>query len=121
MAQRPFYMPNLKNTGEFILEDKVEFNFFTGFALSQKQKSIISFHDSIKNYIGFDTKILEISSKSLDILGVNLSAFNLKIRLKNGIVSTVESVFQGSKVFENGGPFAALYNDSSRNAKNLKS
>ncbi|WP_149712173.1 DarT1-associated NADAR antitoxin family protein [Campylobacter concisus] len=120
MAQRPFYMPNFKNTGEFILEDKVEFNFFTGFALSQKQKSIISFHDSIKKYIGFDTKILEISSKSLDILGVNLSAFNLKIRLKNGIVSTVESVFQGSKVFENGGPFTALYNDSSRNAKKFE-
>ena len=123
MAIRPFYMPNFKHTGNLVLENRVEFNFFTGFALIQKQKSIKSFHESIKNHIGFDTKILEISSNSPDVLGVKLSAFYLNIKLDNGITSTVESIFQGSKVFEYGGPFTALYNDKSIKAKkfdNLK-
>ena len=44
--------------------------------------------------------------------------FNLKIfHEDSGKVFSVESAFQGSKVFENGGPFVDLLNKTSREAK----
>ena len=62
------------------------------------------------------SSILEISTKSKEILGQRLSAFNLE--LVDGIVScTVESAYQGSKIFELGGPFTEIYNFSSVEAK----
>ena len=51
---------------------------------------------------------LEVSTKSEDNLGVQLSAFNLKIRLKNGHEVPLENVFHSSKVFQHGGPFKSL-------------
>ncbi len=52
--------------------------------------------------------LLEISSKSPDGTGVALSAFNLLFKMNHRTMS-VESAFQGSKVFEQGGPFHELY------------
>lgn len=120
MAKRPFYAPNLKKNGNLVIEDYVDFQFYTGFSISQKQKSINSFHESIKNYIGFSTNILEISSKSTNQIGIKLSAFNLELEIKNGIKSSVESIFQGSKVFEHGGPFNTLYNEKPMYAKKFE-
>lgn len=62
--------------------------------------------------------ILEISSKSQSELGVALSAFNLCFttkKYKNTL--SVETAFQGSKVFERGGPYSDLYGKTSREAK----
>jgi len=62
--------------------------------------------------------VLEISSKSRQGIGIKLSAFNLGFfhpRVKQFIC--VESAFQGSKVFEKGGPFPQLYTRSAREAK----
>lgn len=47
-------------------------------------------------------KILEASSKSSNPLGKKLSAMNLSITFKDGNTYPVESIFQSSKVFENG-------------------
>lgn len=81
----------------------------------QKQKSIRSLHESAREAIGVE-KILEISSKSEDDLGVRLSAFNLMLK-RGSRFASVEVLFQGSKVFSNGGPFTDIYEKSSREAK----
>ena len=50
-------------------------------------------------------------------VGKQASAFNLSIETKDGIRTTVESLYQGSKVFENGGPYRDIYSLSSLDAK----
>ena len=80
----------------------IEFKYFNGFSLSQKQKSIHSLHEAIveKKEVTKE-QLLEISSKSEVSLGIALSAFNLSTNtLKHGTKYTVESAFQSSKVFE---------------------
>ena len=57
--------------------------------------------------------VLEISSKSEDLLGVRMSAFNLCY--EEGI--NLESYYQASKIFSNGGPFRDLAYVPSRKAK----
>ena len=61
--------------------------------------------------------VLEISRKSKSVLGVSLSAFELSLRTQGTKTISVESAYQGSKVFEDGGPFHDLYEVSSREAK----
>lgn len=98
MAERPVF---------FIRSGKVAsrlftFEWFPGFAVSQKQKSIESLHKAVLE-TDPGAKPLEISTKGKAPLGVKLSAFNLRL---NG--STLENVFQSAKVFENGGPYLDL-------------
>ena len=114
MANRPFFIPN-DNKDELVKTELVEFKWFTGFAKVQKQKSISSFHENISKQFRYN-KILEISTKSKDILGVKLSAFNLKINFKNKEYF-LESLFQGSKVFSNEGPYEDIYKKESIDAK----
>jgi hypothetical protein len=61
--------------------------------------------------------LLEVSSKSDREIGRRLSAFHLKIPLKDGRLIPFECAFQGSKVFENGGPFTDLFDAEPRDAK----
>lgn len=113
-AKRYIYMPNKESVGVILKE--IEFEWFGGFADSQKIKCIHSLHDMAKKQ-GIE-KILEISSKSEINLGKKLSAFNLEIKNKTGKIATVETIFQGSKVFANGdGPYQDLYYKSSMEAK----
>ncbi len=107
MADRPAF---------FICQGKVvseiySFEWFPGFAVSQKQKSIESLHSAI---VKTDTNArpLEISTKSKEVIGVNLSAFNLKL---NGYL--LENIFQSAKVFENGGPYLDLLDVLPKEAK----
>lgn len=113
MAKRPIFLP--KSEAPFVRELEVEFKWFPGMAKSQAQKSIQSLHDA-SEALGYGP-LLEISSKSADPLGVALSAFNLMISGPNRKPISVECAFQGSKVFENGGPFEDLYEASSLDAK----
>lgn len=85
-----------KVNSDCIYEKEATFDFFSGFAITQKQKSITSFHDKIKLLEGDDVHILEVSRKSDNNLGISLSAFNLRYNKY-----TVESVYQSSKVFNN--------------------
>ena len=95
-------------------EKEIEFKYYTGFALTQKQKSIFSLHNEIKKI--FNGNILEISSKSPDELGVKLSAFNLKVKI-DGKDICLENIFQASKVFQYGGPYIDLLTASPVEAK----
>lgn len=114
MATRPVY--EVLNQGSFFVKTHaVDFQWFPGFSVVQKQKSIESLHAAFKSLTGAD-KILEISSKSKNELGVLLSAFNLEMTTKKSKIS-VESAFQGSKKFVHGGPYEGLYYESSRKAK----
>lgn len=114
MAKRPVFIP-VPGYHPYVRELQVEFEWYSGFAIVQAQKSIASLHAAATK-LGF-SPILEISSKSMDGLGVALSAFNLQLHLgRHGSVS-VECAYQGSKVFEFGGPFTELYTRTSREAK----
>jgi hypothetical protein len=87
-----------------------------GFAPSQKKKNIIALHESAAR-AGY-TPLLEVSTKSEEKVGQRLSAFNLKVHSDQLGVMPLEMAFQGSKVFEGGGPFNDLYHaKDSRDAK----
>jgi hypothetical protein len=115
MAVRPaFYVTE---SGPLYVEVKLmNFSWVPGMAMTQKQKCVDSLHRAIKARGA--QSVLEVSSKSRDQLGVQLSAFNLGFtHPKNGQFVCVESAFQGSKVFEHGGPFVELFARNAREAK----
>lgn len=115
MAIRPIFLPNTSGRA-LVTAKKVEFTWFAGMSLKQKQKSIEALHQAAAR-LGID-RVLEISTKSTEQDGIALSAFNLGFTSqKNARQFTVESVFQGSKVFEHGGPYIDLYQTPSRDAK----
>lgn len=117
MAIRPAFFCN---NNEFWKEN-FEFTWYPGFSYTQKQKSIEDFHLSIQNKYN-DKRILEISTKSPDKLGVKLSAFNLSVKIK-GKTYSVEQLFQSSKCFEKSGSMLKLLDrnyDSSKMKKYLK-
>lgn len=60
--------------------------------------------------------VLEASTKSAEKLGRHLSAFHLKVKAPDRELP-LESAFQGSKVFERGGPFTDLYAAGAVDAK----
>ena len=115
MATRPVFVPQVA-ARSFVREVPIEFVWVPGMAVSQKQKSIESLHQSATRQLGV-TSVLEISSKSRPPLGVQLSAFNLRLRMEDGRQVPVEVAYQASKVFEHGGPFLELMSGSSRDAK----
>ncbi|GHZ15706.1 hypothetical protein VCSRO28_3345 [Vibrio cholerae] len=99
-----------------VIEKAIDFKWHPGMAKSQKQKSVSELHSAAKLF-GINN-ILEISSKSLDELGILLSAFNLSFVTKRyNQQITVESAFQGSKVFKRGGPYKDLYLADSMTSK----
>lgn len=116
MAKRPIFIP-LYDGKRFVLERYVEFEWSPGFAKSQKQKNIRALHEMARRDYGVESP-LEVSSKSEDELGIALSSFNLKFTTKGrGRTFTVEAAFQGSKVFEHGGPYKDIFGKSPIDAK----
>jgi len=114
MANRPLYTPSDKFP--FVIEKEIEFQWYAGFSVSQKQKSISSLHTEIIGK-GFGIKPLEVSSKSKLDLGVALSAFNLLVLTENGNNIAVENIFQAAKIFKRGGPYKDLLQVSPLDAK----
>ena len=114
MTNRPFFIPSI-NKENLVETQTVEFKWFSGFAKTQKQKSVISFHENISKEFKID-RILEISTKSENKLGIKLSAFNLKIKFKEKEYF-LESLFQGSKIFSDQGPNTDLYEKEPIDAK----
>ena len=114
MANRPIFTPDF-NGFPFVETVDIEFKWYSGFAKSQMQKTIVSLHEAAEKQ-GI-APILEISRKSASRLGVSLSAFILTLETPRGQKMSVECAYQGSKVFENGGPYHDLYSVSSRSAK----
>ncbi len=116
MAERPIFTPS-PSGASLVWTHYVEFQWFPGMAVSQAQKSIESLHDAAQKRLHVD-KVLEISSKSKQELGIKLSAFNLMIKtLKYEREFSVECAYQSSKVFERGGPFTDLLEKNSIEAK----
>lgn len=119
MGSRPVFMPvlNPNHIGSLVSCKNYNFVWQAGLSLTQKQKNIINLHDAVRRDSHYqNARILEISSKSKDLLGVRLSAFNLTIKYK-GYARSVESVFQSSKVFRDGGPYTDLLLKASVEAK----
>lgn len=114
MAKRPVFVPHLQRF-PFVEEVEIEFTWFPGFSKSQAQKSIASLHAEAAER-GL-SPILEISSKSTEPLGNELSAFHLMLNCAGNRRMSVECAFQGSKVFEDGGPYTDLYTVTSREAR----
>lgn len=115
MAKRPIYIP-LAAGSHLVKTTMVDFQWYPGFSPSQKKKSVQDLHQTaIKKELCHHP--LEVSSKSELALGVQLSAFNLKFQTENEKVLTVETAFQASKVFAQGGPYVDLLEGTSREAK----
>ena len=107
MAKRPaFFVSQGK-----VISEIYSFEWYSGFAVSQKQKSIKSLHNAIKK-ADLNARPLEISTKSMERIGIKASALHLKINN-----DTLENVFQSAKVFEHGGPYLDLLDVSPKEAK----
>lgn len=109
MAKRPIFISSdINNDLQFFNSKMIEFNWYPGFAVSQKRKSIDSLH---KNFITEfpERNVLEISTKSENPIGANLSAFNLKINHSKYGIMPLECAYQGGKIFEKNGQFIDMY------------
>ena len=113
MAKRPVFVP-LGKPEHLVDEVKIEFYWSPGFAPVQKKKNVAALHAAAQKKGLFP--LLEVSTKSDEELGRRLSAFSLKIETEVGDIS-IESAYQGSKVFERGGPYRDIYGRDSREAK----
>jgi hypothetical protein len=114
MAERPVFIPDA-DTGELVKELYFTIAWSSGFAAVQKQKNIVALHQAAARS-GYEP-LLEISSKSEEKLGQHLSAFHLKVSEESHKEILLEAAFQGSKVFEKGGPFTDLYSADGKAAK----
>lgn len=113
MAKRPVFIPDF--SGQNIFQERlIEFKWSSGFAEVQKKKNIRALHNAAKE-TGL-SNILEISTKSDDKIGQRLSAFNLMYEI-DGKSFPLESVYQGSKVFKDGGPFTNIFEFKPRDAR----
>lgn len=116
MAKRPLFVP--APAGHLVEERIVEFEWFSGFAASQKRRCVESLHRSAATHLGA-SRVLEVSTKSANPLGVRLSAFNLSVEIDTQPQPILlEAAFQGSKVFGARGPFTHLY--SLRSGRDVK-
>jgi hypothetical protein len=116
MARRPVFV-SMPEGPLFVRTEMVEFNWHSGLAVSQKQKSIASLHEAATQKLGL-SPIVEVSTKSADPLGISLSAFNLTmLHPAVGRRVSVECTFQAGKVFLKGGPYLDLLKMTSRDAK----
>lgn len=105
MARRAVFVPHGK-PNHLVDETLIDFKWSPGFAVVQKKKNVSALHEAAKAQGLFP--LLEVSTKSEESLGQSLSAFNLRIKTDAGEIC-VESAFQGSKLFERGGPFTDIY------------
>lgn len=113
MASRPIFLA-LAEADHLVSERSFEFHWSSGFSATQKKKNILALHETAR--LEGIYPVLEVSTKSEEKIGQRLSAFNLKIKTSQGEM-TIESAFQGSKVFSGGGPYTDLYGVDSRSAK----
>jgi hypothetical protein len=106
MAERPIFVPT-SDSPDLVKEIFLQIKWHSGFAPVQKEKNVKELHEAAARQ-GF-SHLLEISSKSKSERGQHLSAFHMKVRMSDGKEIPLECAFQGSKVFERGGPFTDLY------------
>lgn len=113
MAERPVFVP-IREGAQVVAEVPVTFRWHPGMVPSQKRKNVAELHGAAADK-GL-RNLLEVSSKSERLIGQRLSAFNQRIELTDGTFP-LECVYQGSKLFEKGGPYTDLFEASPREAK----
>jgi len=114
VAERPIFVP--MPTGDALVgEISFQIKWSPGFAAVQKAKNIKALHQAAAEdgYL----PLLEVSTKSEEEFGRQLSAFNLKVATAGSGEIPLECAFQGSKVFDRGGPLTDLYDVDPRAAK----
>jgi hypothetical protein len=106
MAERPVFIP-VPDSPELVKELFFPLKWNSGFAVVQKEKNI----KALREAAAADglTPLLEISTKSDNKRGRHMSAFHMVVPTKAYGKIKLELAFQGSKVFERGGPFTDLY------------
>ena len=114
MAERPIFIPT-PGEPEFVKAICFDFAWNSGFAPIQKKKNIKALHEAAAT--ASYSPLLEISTKADKKLGQHLSAFHLKVHSEQSGDIPLECAFQGSKVFEQGGPYVDLYFTEVRAAK----
>ncbi len=113
MAERPIFIP-ANDAGHLVEEVFLPLHWHSGFAQVQKEKNVRELHHSAQAAgIG---PVLEVSTKSERTAGRHLSAFHLKVQTEEGSIP-LECAFQGSKVFQHGGPFRDIFRKDVREAK----
>lgn len=115
MAKRIVFIPTGKESPQLYREVLIDFDWVPGMAISQARKSVRNLHAASCEALKIDN-ILEISTRSEEVLGLSLSAFNLNL-ITNGQRVSVETAYQSSKVFSSGGPYVDIMNSSSLDAK----
>lgn len=114
MVERPIFVAKPESR-ELVDEVFLPLTWLPGFSAVKKKENIKALHEAAEN-AGY-RNVLEVSTKSANKRGRHLSAFHLRVKsTKKGSVP-LECAFQGSKVFEHGGPFADLFNAEPREAK----
>jgi hypothetical protein len=114
MAERPIFVSKPASK-QLVEEVFLQLKWHPGFAAVQKEKNIRALHEAAAR--AGHLNVLEVSTKSENPRGQELSAFNLKVRNERQGEVPLECVFQGSKVFERGGPFVDLYSMDVRSAR----
>lgn len=114
MAERPIFVPDEGAPG-LVREIAFSITWAGGFAPVQKKKNVKALHEAAAER-GFDN-LLEISTKSEEKLGQRLSAFSLIFHSDELGDIPLECAYQGSKVFEHGGPYTDLYSVDVRTTK----
>src|SRR6266852_1700896 len=106
MAERPIFIPR-PESDELGKEFFFQIKWHSGFAVGPKENHIPELHAAAAA-AGY-RNLLEISTKSKSERGRHLSAFHMTAETKQFGTIKLELAFQGSKVFERGGPFTDLY------------
>lgn len=107
MATRPVF--EVFSRPPFYKVRNVDFIWNKGLNITQKRKNVVAVHDAF-HAIFPEKRVLEISSKSLQPEGLPLSAFNLQKYVPSlGKTVCVENLYQGGKVFRDGGPYTEIY------------
>ena len=114
MAERPIYCPEYSGD-QLVTERMVTFEWIPGMAASQKRKNVVALHESAKELGLLPT--LEVSTKSENRLGYELSAFNLSVLTSDDMEISLEAAYQGSKKFELGGPYRDFFTMTGREIK----
>jgi len=114
MAERPIFISSLDDP-DLVRTLSFRFVWSPGFAAVQKKKNIAALHQAAAR--SGHSPLLEVSTKSDDELGRQLSAFNLKVQRQQFGEILLECAFQGSKVFERGGTFTDVYHAEPQDAK----
>lgn len=114
MAERPIFCPQFSGPN-LVAEVFLSLTWHSGFAAAQKERNIRELHAAAAGQGIYP--VMEVSTKASLELGQQLSAFNLQMQSERYGWLPIESIFQGSKVFENGGPYRDLYNLPPREAR----